>query len=95
MNHRTTEEEELESLKAEKLQRFNELEDIRCILKTKEGLRFFKRLFDEGKMFSTSMTGNSYTYYNEGQRNFVLKFFNDVCVASPETIPELILRKDK
>ncbi len=72
--------------------RERELEDIKAILSTPEGVRFFKRLLDEGKMFTTAMTGNSFTFHNEGKRDFVLLFFNDVALVCPEKIPELILR---
>lgn len=93
-NHRaiTDEHEEAKNQEVQALRRENELEDLRRILATPEGVRFFKRFLDEGKMFTTAMTGNSWTYHNEGKRDFVLKFFNDVCIACPSKIPELILR---
>lgn len=74
-----------------KNQRDQELEDIRNILDTPEGRRFFKRFFIEGKMFSTTFTGNSKTFFLEGQRNFALKFFSDICEAAPENIVDVIV----
>ena len=67
-------------------------EDIKTILASPSGVRFFKKFFEEGYMFRTSFTGNSQTFFIEGHRNFCLKFFNDICHASPESIPSLIIR---
>lgn len=71
--------------------REQQLEDIKTLLAMPAGLRFFKRLLTEGKMFTTTFTGNSNTFFLEGHRNLALKFFGDVCEAAPEKIPELIV----
>jgi len=87
--------EESKRKELEEIKRLERLDDLKKILSTPEGVRFFKRFFDEGQMFSTSMTGNSWTFFKEGQRNFVLSFFKDICHAAPEKIPELIVREGK
>lgn len=68
-------------------------EDIKEILSRPSGVRFFKSLFEYGFIYQTSFTGNSQTFFNEGHRNFALKFFNEICIASPDKLPELIIRK--
>lgn len=89
---RITEEQEQKHLSAEKVKRNQELSDLRILLNTEQGLRFFKRFFDEGRMFSSCMSGNSWTFYNCGQRDIVAQYFSDCAQACPEKIPELILR---
>jgi len=64
--------------------RERELNDMRAVLNTAEGRRFVWRLFDKAGIFRTSFTGNSTTFFNEGQRNLGLLFFNDMMQAMPE-----------
>lgn len=77
-----------------KNQREQELEDIKAILDTPSGIRFFRRLMEKGKMFQTTFTGNSNSFFLEGHRNYVLEIFNDVCMAAPDKVVDLIIRKD-
>jgi len=76
-------------------ERKQELEDIKNILGTPSGERFFKRFFEAGKIFSTSFTGNSTTFYNEGHRNFALIFLGDITEAAPEMLPKLLVKEIK
>lgn len=76
-----------------KQEREKELNDIKFILSTPQGLRFFQRFCEDGHIFKTSMTGNSYTYFNEGERNFALRYFGDIVEACPEMIQKLIVKK--
>lgn len=75
------------------LRREQELEDIRIIAHTPSGLRFLKRLMNEGKVFTTTFTGNSQTFFFEGHRNLALKFLHDIVEASPESLTRLMLRE--
>lgn len=70
-----------------------ELEDIREILSKKSGIRFFKRMISDAYIFKTTFTGNSNGFFLEGHKNFFLKYFDDVCIACPEKLSELIIRK--
>jgi len=88
----TDEDSEKKSRAKQKAQREEELNDLKKILYTPEGVRFFKRFMDEGRMFASCMTGNAWTYHNEGKRDFMLRFWSDICEAAPEKIPELLLR---
>lgn len=71
-------------------ERKQELEDIKFIISTPAGMRFFKRMMLKGHMFSTTFTGNSHTFFLEGHRNFILEYFGDVCEACPEKVAELV-----
>lgn len=78
-----------------KTERDQELEDVKTVLSHPAGRRFFKRMFREAKMFSTTFTGNSHTFFLEGHRNLALMFFNDVCEAAPNRIPDLVIEKEE
>jgi hypothetical protein len=88
------EEQVEEQEKKGKTKRDQELEDIKMLLSLPQGLRFFRRLMDIGHVFSTSFTGNSTTFFNEGMRNVALKIFNDVCEASPEKAKYVMIKTE-
>jgi hypothetical protein len=64
---------------------------IRAILTAKEGQFFFKRFFAKAKIFSKTFTGNSQTYFNEGQREMALEYFKDFSRICPVEMSELWL----
>lgn len=82
-----------EAEKKQRLAREQELEDIKTILQHPSGIRFFRRFMEEGKIFRTTYTGNSNTYFLEGARNLALKFFSDICECSPNKINEIMIKK--
>jgi len=43
-----------------------ELEDLKTIINTPAGMRYFRCFFEDSDFLGSSMTGNSMTYYNEG-----------------------------
>jgi len=75
------------------IQRTQELEDVKDILSRPSGVRFFKRMFTQGKMFSTTFTGNSTGFFLEGGRNFALPYLHDVAQVMPHKLIELIIEK--
>ena len=75
-----------------KNKRNQELVDIKDIISTPAGLRFFRRLLEEGRVFRTTFTGNSQGYFLEGHRNLALRFFDDIAKAAPNKIAELMIR---
>ena len=79
----------------DKNERDQELEDIKAILAMPQGVRFFRRLMQEGRVFQTTFTGNSNTFFLEGHRNLALKFFSDVCEAAPSKVPDLLIQEEK
>jgi len=76
-----------------RLAREQEIEDLKAILATQAGIRFFKRLMADGHVFKTTFTGNSQGYFLEGHRNLALKYFSDVCEAAPHVVKDLMLRE--
>jgi len=73
--------------------RRQELQDIKDLLNTSCGMRFFKRLFEDGSIFSTTFKNNGWSAFHEGERNMALRYFNDICEAAPEKVALLIIRK--
>ncbi len=64
--------------------RKRELEDVRAILATQSGRRFYWRYLSECGVFRSSFTGDTGTYYNEGMRNVGLKLLADMNEADPD-----------
>jgi hypothetical protein len=94
MAHNAADEKKVkDAAKRTKNERDQQLEDIKDILSRPSGVRFFRRLLEDGSIFATTFTGNSYTFFNEGARNLVLRYFDDLCAAVPERVAELMLRK--
>ena len=77
-----------------KNERDQEIEDLRDIMAMPQGMRFLRRLMEIGHVFSTSFTGNSKTYFNEGMRNMALMVFNDICEASPNRARDIMIKKE-
>lgn len=68
-------------------QRWNrerELSDVRSILSTKQGRRFWWRYLAKCKIFQSTFTGNNTTFFNEGERNVGLQLLADLNEAMPE-----------
>tara|TARA_R110000868_G_scaffold317394_1_gene578215 strand:+ start:1371 stop:1670 length:300 start_codon:yes stop_codon:yes gene_type:complete len=49
-----------------------EVHDLRAIMESQLGRRFMWRLLEQTGLYKTSFTGNSTTFFNEGQRNIGL-----------------------
>ena len=81
--------------KQDKNERDQELEDIKEILGRPSGIRFFRRFMDEGKVFQTTFTGNSQSFFLEGHRNLALKFFNDICEAAPSKVADIMIKQEE
>lgn len=64
--------------------RDREMHDMRTVMSTVEGRRFVWRLLERAGVFRTSFTGNSTTFFNEGQRNMGLIVLADVHEACAE-----------
>lgn len=64
-----------------------ELEDVRFVMNAPQGRRFMNRLIEFCGVNKSSFTGNSTTFFNEGQRNVGLMVFTDL----EESCPDLYL----
>ena len=51
-----------------------EINDLRDMMSSRTGRRTMWRLLDQCGVFRISFTGNSTTFFNEGQRNVGLKY---------------------
>lgn len=59
-------------------QRRQELDDVLALMRSPSGRRFVWRLLSLCGVYQTSFTGNSGTFFNEGQRNVGLQVLGDV-----------------
>lgn len=79
---------DLESVKREqeRIKRKREIEigDIRHILSSAEGRRFYWRLLEASKLFGNVMTGNSWTFFHAGEQNIGKMFFADLMESEPD-----------
>ncbi len=57
---------------------------LRTVMATNQGRRYVWWLLDQCGVFRTSFTGNSTTFFNEGQRNVGLILMGDINAACPE-----------
>ena len=74
----------------QKRKRDYELDDVRYILASPQGRRFFWKYLDFCGVFRTSFTGNSQTFFNEGLRNVGLKMLSDLNDADPNAYVKIM-----
>lgn len=76
--------------KADK-RRERELSDIRFVLKSPEGRRFYWRLMEKGRVFHDVFCGDSTngTNYNLGRQSISRDFLNDLLEAKPEAYVQM------
>jgi hypothetical protein len=71
---------------------FNDLqdkEDLKTIINTPAGFRYFKRMLDEAQVLEPSMTGNSWTYYMEGFKAHAKLVMKELMDAAPQKLIEI------
>lgn len=61
-----------------------EMDDMKTIMSTPVGRRFMWNLLAKAGVYRTSFTGNSTTFFNEGQRNIGLMYQSQILEACPE-----------
>lgn len=75
--------------------RERQLSDIRHVLKTPEGRRFYWRLMEEGRVFVDpfcfEQTNN--THYQLGRQSVSRTFLNDLLEAKPEALQQMQLER--
>jgi hypothetical protein len=67
-------------IEKQELLRKQELDDLQYVLNTPAGRRFFIRLLEKTGYNSSSFTGNSTTFFNEGKREIALLLLKDISV---------------
>jgi hypothetical protein len=60
------------------------LEDVKATWGTPAGRRVLWQIMADAGFTRTSMTGNSWTFFNEGARNIALAIYDDAMEACPE-----------
>lgn len=70
--------------KKKESERDQQLNDLRHILASPQGRRFYWRKLSDCGVFKTSFTGNSTTFFNEGMRNVGLGMMTDLMDADPQ-----------
>lgn len=80
---------------AKAAQKMKELEsqdfdDLRHVLSSRQGRRFYWKLMGYCGVFKSSMTGNSQTFFNEGMRKVGLKLLSDLNLAEPEAYLKMV-----
>lgn len=78
----------------ERLRAEREANDLRAILATEQGRRFYWNLLCYCRIFTSSMTGNSQTFFHEGMRQVGLKLLADLNDHAPEAY-FLMLKESK
>ena len=71
------------------LNRERELEALRNILSTYDGRAFLWRLLEECGIYTSSFTGNSTTFFNEGKRHVGLWTLNEIMDVNPNSYQQM------
>lgn len=82
-------ERERDDLKA-KLSRDREIEDFKQVVSSEEGRRFMWRLLGLTGVFRSSFTGNSETFFREGQRNVGLILIGEIHEHCPDVYVKML-----
>lgn len=61
-----------------------EIDDLKWLMSTEQGRRIVSKLFELSGVFRPSYTGNSKTFYNEGQRSIGLPYYEQVTTHCPD-----------
>ena len=90
--YNTGDKAQVESAKLdEELEEEQELKDVKAILDTAEGKRFFATMFSFGHIEDPFFKGNSSDAYNLGGRNFALYYWQLCKAADPQTFFKIVL----
>jgi hypothetical protein len=74
----------------DELKRSQELNDLKSILDKDFGRRYIWRLLETCGVYRSSFTGNSTTFFNEGERNIGLKILAEIGEADPDAISKMM-----
>lgn len=79
----------------EKFQEEDELKDLNEILALESGKRFIWRYLEKCGVFSSSFTGNSETFFREGERNIGLQLLAEVTKANAQSLIDMMNNNNK
>jgi len=66
-------------------------DDLIAVMSTDQGRRVVRRIIEHCGVYKTSMTGNSYTFFNEGKRDVGLFLTAKIADATPQHLAEMLL----
>jgi hypothetical protein len=75
----------------ERLASRQEAEDFKWLMSDKRGRRVVWGLLDRAGVFRTSFTGNSETFFREGQRNMGLMIITTILEQCPERYHQMVM----
>lgn len=75
-----------------KIERENQLSAMRDIIESKGGAEFLWRLLSRCRLYETSFTGNSQTFFNEGKREIGLWVLAEIMAADPNAYARLMTK---
>lgn len=75
---------------SEQLVASQEAEDLKWLMADKRGRRIVWGLLESTHVYQTSMTGNSHTFFLEGERNIGLKLLSKLHAICPERYAEMV-----
>lgn len=75
-----------EQIKAEEIKRDKVLVALRHLLDSEGGRIWLWGLLADTHVFQSNMTGNSWTFFREGERNIGLTLLDDVLDARPNAL---------
>ena len=78
----------VERQKQSKLHEAQRLNGLRLMMATRDGRQWVRSQMESAHVFHTSFTGNSGTFFNEGERNQALRILADL---SSHCVPELLV----
>lgn len=67
-----------------------EVDDFLWLMRNKQGRRFMWRMLKWTHYFKTSMTGNSFTFFHEGERNIGIRLIDSINAHCPELYGAMI-----
>ena len=79
-----------ERQKRQRSDAYMEDDDMKWLMGSRQGRRIMHRVLDRAGIFRTSFTGNSETFFREGERNVGLILFNQIMVACPESFTQMM-----
>lgn len=83
---------EREIQRAERIQRA-QLQDLTALLKRREFRRYLKRYLTLASVFKTTFTGNSETFFREGQRSIGTTMLGEMMQADPKAFALVMAEK--
>lgn len=78
-----------EAEKKAKFDRDDVISALNSLLKSSGGRKWVWDMLVKCHVFRSSFTGNSQTFFNEGERNVGLSILNDVMEASPDVFAQM------